>query len=351
MVAGPFSWFGRRSYDRTAAPQLPGRRDVWKRSPISFRSSRSSSSIRCSEGAPRSMAQPLRCGGRGSPRYSAVPQRRCSSDSCFEACCTAAPLMSRSLRRGCRFAGRAGRRGEHSGQGPPQGAVRTPSCRRSGSPGSLLRLRARLLPARGGGRGARPLRDLPGVGRRRAVLRGRPRPAVRAPVDLQGVRLRARAGRQPPGGRPGARRRRAQRRRVQLDRVRRATPPSVQPDGQRGRARDHRSGARRERRAQDRAAARRHADVRGRRRSGGQRADVRARAAPRRSQPRDGVPHARRGDARRRRRGAAGAVPAPVLGPGDLRAARGHGRHARQRGGQPVHRRARAPARHGSATC
>ena len=38
---------------------------------------------------------------------------------------------------------------------------------------------------------------------------------------------------------------------------------AVQPDGQRGRARDHRPGARRERRAEDRAAARRHAPCAG----------------------------------------------------------------------------------------
>jgi hypothetical protein len=59
--------------------------DSWKRSPTSFHLPLSSSSIRCSEGAPRSMAKPLRSSGDGLPRSSAAPQRRYYSDCCSEA--------------------------------------------------------------------------------------------------------------------------------------------------------------------------------------------------------------------------------------------------------------------------
>ena len=171
--------------------------------------------------------------------------------------------------------------------------------------------------------------------------------ALRPPIDLEGLRVRARAGGPRPRGRPRARRRRAQRRRLQLDRLRRAEPPPAQPDGQRGRAGDDRPGrVAATTPSEARAHPRDPAPLRRQRGARGRRADVPQRDADGRSQPRHRLPDAQ---PRRCSRATSRRCSALYLQQcsvhGDLPRPGGDGRDARERLREPRDRRARASPR------
>ena len=184
---------------------------------------------------------------------------------------------------------------------------------------------------------------LAGTARRRhAVDRRRLRAPVPAAVDLEDRDLRARARGQRPRGDPAPRRRRAVGRPVQLHHLRRRAPAPAQPDDQRRGARRGLPRRGRLARGEGRADPGPAAGVHRRPGPRGGRRPARRPARLRRPQPRDQLPHALAGDDLRRHRGQPRGVPVDVLGAGHHQRALDPRRDARERRGQPAHRRARA---------